>query len=87
MILSDKLKVDWTAAYSLATSNTPAWSDMHVRYRYDNSGTLVSKELLPVTQQWTNNRDEDITGYLNLTHSLRRPPACAKLKSALIGRL
>lgn len=62
-----KWKLDWTYAYSLATSNTPAWSDMDVRYRYNNQ-VLQSQELLPVTQRWTNNKDHDNTGYLNITH-------------------
>lgn len=69
--LLPKLKLDWTASYSIATSNTPAWSDMTVRYRYDDSGTLVSTALLPVDQQWTNNTDKDYTGYVNLNYSLK----------------
>ncbi len=69
--ITSKLKANLTIAYSLATSNTPAWSDMNVRYRYDNS-VLVRQELLPVTQRWTNNHDEDKTGYLNLTYSASR---------------
>src|SRR5258708_7629851 len=67
-LFHEKFKLNWTLAYSRATSNTPAWSDMNVRYRY-NDQVLQSVELLPVTQQWTNNSDEDKTGYLNLTHS------------------
>ncbi len=69
--LTQKLKLDWTVAYSMATSNTPAWSDMNVRYRYDNTGTLVSTVLLPVSQQWTNNSDKDYTSYVNLNYSLK----------------
>ena len=68
--LSNSLKLDWTFAYSTATSNTPGWSDMNVRYRYD-SGKLNSVTLLPVSQQWTHNKDVDYTGYVNLTHSLK----------------
>src|SRR5258708_5748764 len=67
-LFHEKFKLNWTLAYSRAASNTPAWSDMNVRYRY-NDQVLQSVELLPVTQQWTNNSDEDKTGYLNLTHS------------------
>ena len=67
--LSNRLKMDWTIAYSLATSNTPAWSDMNVRNRYNNQ-VLVSRELLPVTQQWTYNNDKDFSGYLNFTHAI-----------------
>jgi outer membrane receptor protein involved in Fe transport len=68
LLFNEKWKLDWTAAFSLATSNTPAWSDMNVRYRYDNQ-VLQRVELLPVTQTWTNNNDRDFTGYLNITHS------------------
>jgi TonB-dependent receptor len=67
LLVNDKLKVDWSYVYSKATSNTPAWSDMTVRYRYNNLA-LQSVELLPVTQRWTNNNDEDNTGYLNFTN-------------------
>jgi len=66
--LTEKIKMDWTLVYSIATSSTPAWSDMNVRYRYDNNSVLVSQELLPVTQIWTNNKDQDKTGYLNFTY-------------------
>ena len=68
LIFNNKIKLDWTLVYSLATSNTPAWSDMNVRYRYDNK-VLQSIILLPVDQRWNNNRDEDQTAYLNLIHS------------------
>ncbi|GHN02072.1 hypothetical protein WSM22_35610 [Cytophagales bacterium WSM2-2] len=67
-LFDDKWKLNWSLAYSIATSNTPAWSDMNVRYRYNNQ-VLQSVELLPVTQRWTNNSDEDKTGYLNIIHS------------------
>jgi len=65
---NEKWKFDWTLAYSKATSSTPAWSDMNVRYRYNNM-ELQSRELLPVTQRWTNNNDEDKTIMVNLSHS------------------
>ncbi len=68
LFFDDRWKLDWTLAYSNATSSTPAWSDMDVRYRYNNM-ELQSQELLPVTQRWTNNNDQDKTAYVNLTHS------------------
>lgn len=66
-LLLDKLKLDWTLTYSKASSITPAWSDMQVRYNYED-GNLKSKILLPVTQRWTGNHDEDKSGYLNLSY-------------------
>ncbi len=66
-----KLKLDWTIAYSNATSNTPAWSDMAVRYTFNPDGSLVSKELTDFSQQWTNNSDNDKTSYLNLSYQLK----------------
>ncbi|HMI66024.1 MAG TPA: TonB-dependent receptor [Cyclobacteriaceae bacterium] len=68
LLFNGNYKLNWTAAYSLATSNTPAWADMNVRYRYNNM-VLQSQELLPVTQRWTNNQDEDKTGYINLSRA------------------
>jgi len=70
-LFDDQWKLNWSLAYSKATSNTPAWSDMNVRYRYNNQ-VLQSQELLPVTQRWTNNNDEDKTAYLNVTRSVSR---------------
>jgi outer membrane receptor protein involved in Fe transport len=67
-IISDRIKADWSLVYSNASGNSPAWSDMNVRSRYED-GTLVRRELLPVTQRWTNNKDQDKTGYLNFNYT------------------
>ncbi len=69
--ITSKLKLDWTLAYSNASSSTPTWSDMTVRYTYNPDGSLVSKELTDFSQQWTNNSDNDKTGYLNLSYPLK----------------
>ena len=66
--LNNTFKIDWTLVYSLATSNTPAWSDINVRYFYKND-VFQNAILLPVDQRWNNNRDEDKTAYLNFTYS------------------
>ncbi|CAN5313185.1 TonB-dependent receptor [soil metagenome] len=68
LLFNDAWKLDWTVAYSKASSSTPAWSDMNVRYRYNNM-ELQRTELLPIQQRWTNNSDEDKTAMLNITHS------------------
>jgi outer membrane receptor protein involved in Fe transport len=69
--LTTKLKLDWTFAYSNATSSTPAWSDLNIRYTYNN-GNLVSAELADFSQQWNKNTDNDKTGYLNVNYQVKR---------------
>ncbi len=68
--ITTKLKLDWTFAYSNATSSTPAWSDLNIRYTYNN-GNLVSTELADFSQQWNKNTDNDKTGYLNFNYQVK----------------
>jgi outer membrane receptor protein involved in Fe transport len=70
--LFSKLKLDWTFTYSNATSQTPAWSDMSVRYTYGNDGSLLSTSLASLSQQWNHNSDNDKTGYLNFNYQLSK---------------
>jgi TonB-dependent receptor len=73
-LLMPKLKLNWSAVYSLATSKTPDWTDMSVTYRIvkDVSGKVTdsTRYVDPVNHAWLQSRDEDKTGYLNLTYNV-----------------
>jgi TonB-dependent receptor len=73
-LLAAKLKLNWSAVYSLATSRTPDWTDQSVTYRtapgVDGRPVESARYIDPVTHIWTRNRDRDLTGYLNLTYAL-----------------
>lgn len=72
--LTGKLKLNWSAVYSLATSKTPDWTDQSLTYRTSQgadgkiaqSATYIDN----VSHIWTHNEDKDLTGYLNLTYNL-----------------
>ena len=72
--ISDKLKLNWSAVYSLAKSQTPDWMDQSVTYRtsqgldgkINKSATYIDN----VSHIWMHNEDRDFTGYLNLTYTL-----------------
>ncbi len=70
--LTEKLKLNWSAVYSVATSKTPDWADMSVTYRIvrDINGKITdsTRYVDPVNHAWLQNKDEDKTGYLNLTY-------------------
>ena len=74
--LANKLKLNWSAVYSNASSKTPDWTDMSVTFRTvkDVNGNVTdnTKYIDPVTHRWTQNSDIDKTGYLNLTYDLRK---------------
>jgi TonB-dependent receptor len=72
--LMDKLKLNWSAVYSVAKSKTPDWTDMAVTYRIvkDVNGNVTdsTRYIDPVNHAWLQNKDEDKTGYLNLTYNV-----------------
>ncbi len=72
--LTNKLKLNWSAVYSLAKSQTPDWMDQSLTYRTSqNLDGTISKSATyidNVSHIWTNNEDQDLTGYLNLTYNL-----------------
>lgn len=72
--LTPKLKLNWSAVYSLAKSQTPGWVTFGVTYRVepDVNGNPVTgaKYINTVSYIWTRNTDRDRTGYLNLTYAL-----------------
>jgi hypothetical protein len=71
--LTDKLKLNWSAVYSLAKSQTPDWNDQSVTYRTsqgpDGKPVQSARYIDNVGHIWTHNEDRDLTGYLNLTYT------------------
>lgn len=72
-ILLDRLKLNWSAVYSVANSQTPDWQDLSITYRktVDVNGKPVTSAtyINPVSHIWTRNNDRDLTGYVNLTYA------------------
>jgi outer membrane receptor protein involved in Fe transport len=66
---ADLLKVNWTGAYSLATSNTPDWADFSTSHAVvagvESSPNIISS----MSRRWMQNTDRDYTGKLDLTYS------------------
>lgn len=73
-VLIPKLKLNWSAVYSLAKSQTPNWSDLSVTYRLEpdlNQNPVRGATYInSVGFIWTRNSDRDLTGYLNLAYAL-----------------
>ena len=72
--LTDKLKLNWSAVYSVAKSQTPDWTDQSVTYRIseglDGKPVESARYIDNVSHIWTHNEDKDLTGYINLTYNL-----------------
>ncbi len=74
--LSDGLRLNWSAVYSLAKSLTPDWSEYQtvrvVGYDINGEHTATAPVLnIPFYRIWTNNSDRDLAGYLNLEYKKR----------------
>lgn len=71
--LTEKLKLNWSAVYSLAKSQTPDWTDQSVTYRIseglDGKPVESARYIDNVSHIWTHNEDTDLTGYVNLTYT------------------
>jgi outer membrane receptor protein involved in Fe transport len=71
--LTNRLKFNWSAVYSLAKSQTPSWGGYGVTYRVepDINGKPVrgATYINSVSYIWTRNQDRDLTGYANLVYS------------------
>ena len=73
-VLVPKLKLNWSAVYSLAKSQTPSWADLSVTYRVEpdlnqqpvRGATYINS----VGFIWTRNSDRDLTGYVNLSYTV-----------------
>jgi outer membrane receptor protein involved in Fe transport len=73
--LTEKLKLNWSAVYSLAKSQTPSWGDYSLTYRVEpdlNQNPVRGAQYVNgASFIWTRNTDRDLTGYLNLIYTLR----------------
>jgi len=73
--LGDKVKLDWTGSYSDAQKKVPdqSWNSFDGKVTYDNSGKLTSSDSIggSMTRIWQHNKDQDWSGYANLTYTPR----------------
>ncbi|GAB4043289.1 TonB-dependent receptor [Spirosoma jeollabukense] len=67
-----RLKLNWSAVYSQAKSQTPSWANYSVTYRVEpdiNGNPIAGSQFInPVSYIWTRNSDRDLTSYLNLSY-------------------
>lgn len=72
--LTKQLKLNWSAVYSLAKSQTPGWASYGVTYRTepDAGGNPIPgpRYIDNVSYIWTRNSDRDFAGYLNLIYTI-----------------
>ena len=72
--ITEKLKLNWSAVYSLAKSQTPDWMDQSLTYRTSKgvNGSIAKSATYidNVSHIWTHNDDKDLTGYVNLIYNL-----------------
>ncbi len=74
LLLNDDLSVNWSAVYSRATNDDPDMIDLKLitGATRTSDGEIRTEPLLldrDLRRRWTNNSDEDIAAYLNLTYS------------------
>jgi TonB-dependent receptor len=70
-----QLKFDWSAVYSLAVGNTPDWTDMTIfptTTTYPGGSQITTQTIQNITKIWTNNRDQDLAAYTNVSYSPKK---------------
>ena len=72
--LLPRLKADWSAVYSLATNDDPDMSELMwlTAITRNSEGQLIQDPIMYGTdydRRWSNNKDGDIAGYLNLKYA------------------
>ena len=72
--LTGRLKLNWSAVYSLAKSQTPNWTDLSVTSRTalgpDGKTPQSTLYINDLSYIWTRNNDRDLAGYANLSYNL-----------------
>ena len=72
--LTSRFKLNWSAVYSLAKSQTPSWTDLSVTSRTSLAPDGVTPQstqyINSLSYIWTRNNDRDLAGYANLTYNL-----------------
>lgn len=65
--VNNKLKINWSAVYSLAKQNVPDQAE----YQVDNNYNAIPKTytLKGMSRTWLHNQDQDLTGYLNFIYT------------------
>jgi outer membrane receptor protein involved in Fe transport len=73
LLLNKKLKLNWSAVYSLATSRTPDWTDQSLTSRtsqgLDGKPVVSATYIDGVSHTWTRNKDRDLAAYLNFIYN------------------
>ena len=73
--LSNQLKLNWSAVYSIAKSQVPdmATYDFNANVLYNAAGNITQIDSTTygtnMTRTWQHNSDQDYAGYLNLTYT------------------
>lgn len=74
--LVEKLKLDWSGAYSIASSKTPDWTNLSVTSRTapgaDGKPVETARYVDDVKHIWTHNEDFDFTGFLNFAYAVNK---------------
>jgi len=87
--LNKHTKVDWTLAYSKAKQERPDNAEF---VRVSNYSLIQNKESILVAEdgdnyrRWEHNSDNDLSGYLNFTHTFSGKNYSVTLKSGLFFR-
>lgn len=69
-VLSERLKLNWNAVYSIANQDIPDIASFNTTNIAVNGILINTKdELKGMTRIWTNNTDKDYSGYLNLIYN------------------
>ncbi len=71
--LIPKLKLNWSAVYSLAKSQTPSWTDLSVTARNSqgtDGKTITTRYINDFNYYWTRNNDRDLAAYVNLIYNV-----------------
>lgn len=71
--ITPTFEVQWSGVYSLATFNEPDRTEVNLisGISRDNAGNIVQQPIIydrDLKRRWTNNSDQDLAGYLNLTY-------------------
>lgn len=67
-LLTDRLKLQWSAVYSKATNKEPDYTTISLN-GVENNFVYSKTTVVDATRRWEHNSDQDMAGYLNLTYS------------------
>ena len=69
-ILSEKIKVDWSATYGLAENTTPDYTNLSLFYEiHDKVKLPLTLSNSGSTRRWSHNSDNTVSGSLNVSYT------------------